>query len=42
MRPAAALAHAVGALEANAPAELAPVRGIEVAEFSPDRHDRGK
>jgi hypothetical protein len=28
----------VGALEADAPAELAPVSGIEVAELSPDRH----
>src|SRR5512134_1438519 len=38
MRPAAALAKTTGALEADAPAELAPVRGIEVAELSPDRH----
>jgi hypothetical protein len=38
MRPPAALTHASGALEAYAPAELAPMRRIEVAELSPDRH----
>jgi hypothetical protein len=40
VRPAAALAHAMGALEADAPTELAPVRGVETAELSPDRHGR--
>ena len=34
MRPAAALAHAAGALEADAPAELAPVCGVEIARSS--------
>jgi hypothetical protein len=40
MRPAAALAHTIGALEADAPAELAPVGGIQVTKLSPDRHGR--
>jgi hypothetical protein len=38
MWPAAALAHAAGSLEANAPAEFIPMSRIQVAEISPDRH----
>ena len=38
VRPAAALADAAGALETDAPAEVAPMGGVEVAELSPDRH----
>jgi hypothetical protein len=39
VRPPAALAHAPGAIEADAPTELAPVRGIEIAKLSPNRHE---
>jgi hypothetical protein len=38
MRPAATLTHAACALEANAPAELAPMSRIQIAEVSTDRH----
>lgn len=38
MRPAAALTHASDALEADAPAERAPMRGIQITQLSPDRH----
>lgn len=38
MRPAATLAHAAGSLETHAPAELAPMSRIQVAEVSMDRH----
>ena len=38
VRPAATFTDAAGALETDAAAELAPVRGIEVAEFGADRH----
>ena len=31
-------AEAAGALEADAPAEFAPMYGVQVAELSPDRH----
>jgi hypothetical protein len=40
VRPAAALAHAVGTLEADASTEFAPMRRIEVAKLPSDRHDR--
>lgn len=38
MRPPAALAHTCGALEADAPAQLAPVRRIKRPQFAADRH----
>jgi hypothetical protein len=37
----AALAPASGAIEANASADLRPMRRIELAQFGSDRHGRG-
>src|SRR6185312_4701701 len=41
VRPVAALALAAGALEANASADLRPMRWIEPAQFGSDRHRPG-
>lgn len=39
MRPAACLAYAAGALKADTSAEMGPMRGIQAAQLSSDRHD---
>ena len=39
VRPAASLAQAAGPLEADAPAEFGPMRGIQAAQLASDRHN---